>query len=101
MKILIAHIHYPISSGRYIARALERLGHDVKSVGPTTGPYVWGMRLPDTAVHLPDIEIKDVSIPTTVSLEPVLDALGVWQPDLIITSDSALVLAGKAPCPTV
>lgn len=100
MNILIAHIHYPISSGRYIARAFERLGHDVKSVGPTTGPFVWNMRLPDTTVHMPDIEIKDVSLPTTVALAPVLDALGDWTPDLIITADSAFGLVGDAPCPT-
>ena len=31
MNILITCIHYPIASGRYMARAFRRLGHDVRT----------------------------------------------------------------------
>ena len=42
-RILITCIHYPIASGRYIQRAFKRLGHDVRTLGNSTGSEIWGM----------------------------------------------------------
>lgn len=73
MKILISCIHYPIASGRYIARALLRLGHDVKTIGPSTGDEIWGMRVNAKYIWQPDEMPQD------------------WQPDLWIHADSAMI----------
>ncbi len=100
-RILLAFIHYPSSSGRFLRRAFERLGHDVKTVGPCTGPFIWGTRLADTTIDLPTVEVKDVPNAVAIPAQPVLDSLGDWQPDLIVTADSAFTLSGDTPCPHV
>ncbi len=84
MKILITCIHYPVASGRYIARAFKRLGHDVKSYGPYTGNGIWGMQVDPRHIWMPDYEPGDD-----------------WQPDLSITADSAYQLDMKFDCPKV
>lgn len=71
MKILIACIHYPVASGRYIQRALRRLGHDVRTVGQSTGNQIWGMQVKDEWVWEPEFPDGD------------------WLPDLVITAESA------------
>lgn len=110
-KILIAAIHYPIASGRYIARAFRRMGHDVRTIGPATGLHVWGKDLKPGTEWKPDIDVTnycvfpeykgailDLSITTALSL------CGEWQPELILTADSAFDLVGypdEFPCPKV
>lgn len=88
-RVLVAAIHYPIASGRYIARALRRLGHDVRTVGPATGRSVWGMELPEGTEWVPDYEWSGY-------LE-----LREWTPDLIITADSAFSVQGPKGTPHV
>lgn len=80
MRILITAIHYPVCSARYLTRAFERLGHDVRHVGPETGRQIWGMYLPECyAWQQTAIEVD-------------------WQPDLIIAVDSAPeILDGVVP----
>ena len=93
MRILIAAIHYPVASGRYIARALKRMGHDVKTVGPNMGNKVWGILVPMRHVWIPDASNPD-NDGFVHGVGGYLDyvaweALGEWKPDLVITADSA------------
>ena len=70
MKILIACIHYPSASGRFIARAFRRLGHDVRTTGPSTGAGIWGIEVDPRWIWTPDF-----------------DPDGAWKPELIITAE--------------
>ena len=89
MRILIACIHYPVCSGRFIRRALERLGHDVKTAGPYTANQIWGMEIDARYNWLPDfIDGTDEGR----ELSPTGDDDPDWYPDLIITADSAYTL---------
>lgn len=73
-KILIAAIHYPVASGRYIARALERMGHDVKTTGAAMENKIWGLETDPRWNWTPSF---------------VYDFNDRWEPDLIVTADSA------------
>jgi hypothetical protein len=43
MNIIISCIHYPVSSGRYMADAFRRLGCEVRTLGDSTGNRIpWG-----------------------------------------------------------
>lgn len=81
MRILVAAIHYPVASGRYIARALARMGHDVKTIGPCTGNDIWGMT----------VDPKHIWQPTWTDMAAV--PTNEWKPDLVITADSAFTIA--------
>lgn len=94
-RILIAAIHYPVASGRYLARAFRRLGHDVKTVGPAQGTSVWGMEVDKRHVWEPDFEPKLTLYPSWAQWGEI-DAIMSWIPDLVITSDSAYTVRG---CP--
>ena len=72
MRILILAIHYPVASGRYAFDALKRLGHDVRSAGPSTGRDIWGMQVDEKYVWTAS-KIEDG-----------------WTPELVIIMDSAL-----------
>jgi len=74
MRILLAYIHYPICSGRYVKDALMRLGHDVKSCGYSTRDQIWGMKVSGRWSHHPDA--------------PLAEAIPSWKPDLIIILES-------------
>jgi hypothetical protein len=87
MNILVACIHYPVCSGRYIAAALRRLGHEVRTVGPTTGADIWGMSVDMKWAWTPDYA------------DPALVPWDAWPPDLVITADSGYSIAGRLPCP--
>ena len=96
-RILIAAIHYPIASGRYIARAFRRMGHDVKTIGPFTGLNIWGTSLPEGNEWMPNIWIHRDAYPDFVStgfLE-LCDGNFIddpeWVPDLIVSADSGYV----------
>lgn len=77
-RILIAAIHYPVASGRYIARAFKRLGHDVRTVGPATGNQIWGTTVDERHVWTPDFH----------SERQILPEWGI--PDLVVWADSGL-----------
>ena len=81
MKILVACIHYSVSSGRYITRALKRLGHEVRTVGPAPGRMIWGFEVEAKWEWKPDYHNDGQS--------PTLDDEHKWRPDLVITADSA------------
>lgn len=75
MKVLIVAIHYPVASGRYMRDAFIRQGHDVRTIGYSTGPNIWGGVVADKwawqadgdlTAHWPD-----------------------WTPDLVLIMDSA------------
>jgi hypothetical protein len=54
LRIVIAAHHYPVASGRYMADAFRRLGHEVKTIGPAHGQDIWGLSLPPAYVWTPD-----------------------------------------------
>jgi spore maturation protein CgeB len=74
-KILLAYIHYPVCSGRYVKDALKRLGHDVRSVGNSTLDQIWGGRVHPRHIHYSDGAL-DTVFPD-------------WTPDLVIVMESA------------
>jgi hypothetical protein len=80
MRVLVLCIHYPVASGRYIADALRRMGHDVKTSGQTTGNDIWGIKVDPQYVWVPDNPTQE------------------WEPDLVIVADSAITLI-KADLP--
>lgn len=74
-RILIACIHWPVASGRYIRDAFRRLGCDVRTVGYSTGNVVWGMQVDDRYIWRPDGDLT-AHWPD-------------WEPDFVIIADSA------------
>ena len=50
MKVLMVYNHYPVSSGKYIKKALRARDIEVMSVGPEHGTAIWGMHVP--TVHV-------------------------------------------------
>lgn len=54
MRILIAANHYPVASGRYMADAFRRLGHEVRTVGEAMGNDIWGMKVAPKYIWTPD-----------------------------------------------
>ena len=100
MRILIAHIHWVVSSGTYMKRAFARLGHDVRSIGPCPGRHIWGIDVPEPYVQEPDYEMNwNVGQPFPDM--SVVDKMGDWQPDLIVTADSTFTIVGRGPMPHV
>lgn len=83
MRVLIIAIHYPVASGRYAVDALRRLGHDVRSIGPSTGNQIWGMTVDEKYVW--------------IGQEPE----DGWEPELVIAMDGNLAVPRLYPCPTV
>lgn len=75
MRILQVYTHYPVSSGRYMTDAFQRLGHDVRHVGDSTGAAAWGMQVDPKYAHASDGGI------TTYWPD--------WTPDLVLLMDSA------------
>ena len=129
MKILMAFIHYPVSSGTFLKRALQRAGHDVISVGPYTHDRIWGGTVDVRYAQKPDFvtpEVHAVELSETynvinrtrrlhrqetidavsLSIEEIIDNVqdkhgDDWKPYLIITSDSAFTLIGESDCPHI
>ena len=97
MKILIVCIHYPVASGRYIARAFKRLGHDVRTIGPTTGAEIWDIKVDERWAWRPDCNVAEDSTSTLLELLRAME----WTPDLVISADCEWTLQGDAPCPHV
>lgn len=54
MRILIIANHYVVCSGRYMADAFTRLGHDVCHVGPNMDTQIWGLTLPEQYAWMPE-----------------------------------------------
>lgn len=85
MNILIACIHYPVCSGRYMAWGLKALGHNVQTVGRSTGTSIWGQKLEDryawnptyTEDFEPDLVIVMESDPKFLDETRLLTKLGV------------------------
>ena len=75
MNIIISCIHYPSASGRFAAAALRRLGHDVRTLGMSTGNEIWRLTVADKYIWQPDGGL-------TQNWDD-------WQPDLIIHMDSS------------
>ena len=72
MKLLILAIHWPVASGRYIADALRRMGHDVRTAGPVPEPpnAIWGGQVDPRHIWTPS-EIDEG-----------------WTPDAVLIMDS-------------
>lgn len=101
-KVLIAAIHWPVASGRYMSSAFRRIGCDVKTVGPEAYDNIWGMRVNPKYIWKPDIGVGTDILDARIQY--VLAMLHGWQPDLIVTMDSAFDVIGERsefPCPKV
>lgn len=90
MRILIAANHYPVASGRYMADAFRRLGHEVRTDGLAMGNNVWGIT----------VDPKYIWTPTGTPTPPAQ-----WA-DLVIVMDSdpavwELVKRNSFECPVV
>lgn len=74
MKVLILAIHWPVASGRYMAEALRRMGHDVRTAGPVPDPpnSIWGGMVDPRYIWQP------------------APPEGEWEPELVIVADSHL-----------
>lgn len=85
MKILVKAHHYAVASGRYMADALLRLGHDVRTDGPAHGNAIWGMTVDERHEWLPNKPEKG------------------WAPELVIIADAHLEPDSKQAyaCPVV
>jgi glycosyltransferase involved in cell wall biosynthesis len=99
VNVLVACYHYPVASGRYIARALKRMGHDVRTVGPAMLNQIWAMKVDERYTWTPDLELP-LTGEFVADVLPRLLPEG-WRPDLVITADSAFTLLGPSPCPHV
>jgi hypothetical protein len=89
MKILIAAIHPPASSARYMAWAFQRLGHEVLSVGPPIGGNVWNLKIDSKYNWIPNISAKVELIGHALDLTDGWDELEkLFRPDLVLTVDS-------------
>lgn len=70
VNVLIIANHFAVASGRYAQRAFERLGHDVRTVGPAHGRNIWGLQVKPEHVW-----------------EPMPPEAG-WTPDMVVVMDS-------------
>lgn len=66
MRILVIANHWAVSSARYATAAFERLGHEVRHVGPAHGRRIWGLDLPPGSEWKvnppPDMQWEDMTI---------------------------------------
>ena len=101
MKILIAAIHPPVSSGRYMAWAFQRLGHQVLSVGPTVGGNVWNMHIHAKYNWSPNFEVQKELIGHALDLtDNWIELEKLFRPDLVLTIDSQFsVKMGRSDIP--
>lgn len=78
MKILIAANHYPVASGRYMAEAFRRLGHEVRTIGFARGNDIWGIKVDPKYTWNPTHMIENVP-PDWPELVIVMDTdMGLW-----------------------
>lgn len=101
MKILMHHRHFPVSMGRYLKRALRKLGHEVFSVGsidPRGPEYViWSPGGYPQYVDAPALVTPEVP---SYPLDEVLRSIS-FSPEAIIQMGDVTWLEGKAPVPNV
>ena len=89
MKILIAAIHPPVSSARYMGWAFQRLGHEVLSVGPPIGGNVWNLKIDSKYNWIPDFSAKVELIGHALDLsDSWVELEKLFRPDLVLTVDS-------------
>lgn len=101
-KVLIAAIHFPVASGRYMTAAFRRIGCDVRTCGPIQGNEIWGTKVDPKYIWEPNYTAGNVS--GDYGITGTLKALDNWMPDLIVCMDSGFTIVGdKAdfPCPKV
>lgn len=70
MRILIAANHYPVASGRYMADAFRRLGHEVETIGAEQGNHIWGITVDSKHIWNPSVSVD----PTPPDLVIVMDS---------------------------
>jgi hypothetical protein len=54
MRIALMSLHYVVGPPRFMAAALRRLGHDVRTIGPAMGAEIWGMKVDPRYIWNPD-----------------------------------------------
>ena len=92
MKILIVCVHFPVAAGRHLARAFRRLGHDVRTLGPSSGFHIWGMVVKPEWAWEADFQVG----PDGGWMLPA-----DWTPELVITADSGFAIKAEWDCPHV
>ena len=87
MKILIAAVHWPVASGRYMRDAFRRLGVDVRTAGPLVGDgtEIWGIRVHPKHIWYPDYEVQPGGL---LYIPPS------WKPDLVLQMDTHMEYIG-------
>lgn len=101
-KILIAAIHYPVASGRYMDSAFRRLGCDVRTAGPEQGSHIWGVEVDERYTWRPNYTAGDLF--GDYGIGGILKGFDNWTPDLIVCMDSSFTIMGERdefPCPKV
>lgn len=108
IKVAISYIHYPVSMGGYMHRAIKRMPEfDVRSVGPYTGnwiPWKGGMMLPEKYRNKPDYITSgsdnamsvDTKTPATVTWAEAMMRADGFMPDVWLHIDSGWRLLGRA-----
>ena len=86
MKIALAYIHYPVSTGRYLKNAFGYLGgHEIVSIGPGTKGFIpW----------LPKVDFSRYQDTPSYEFWPE-----GYYPDVLIQVDAAFALTGDFPFP--
>lgn len=92
MRILVICAHFPVASGRYIARALRRLGHDVRTLGPSSGNHIWGLMVKPEYAWEADFQVGP---------DGGWYIAPEWAPELVITADSGYTVRHEWSCPHV
>ena len=93
----MAFKHYPVSYGRYIKFALERLGHRVMTCGQELGNRIWNITVDDKYIHSANYtEPHKVFYDEPYDEQAVLKIFKTdanFDTDLIITADSTFYLS--------
>lgn len=93
LKILIACNHYPVASGRYVADAFRRLGHEVKTWGTSTQNNVWGISVDPKYNWV--MNSADIDIATWPDLFIVMDSdPTVWKKTEQINPQCPVIVYG-------
>jgi hypothetical protein len=73
-RVLIMADHFAVASGRYLADAFKRIGHEVRTLGREHGTAIWNIEVPARHVWQPDYR----------GIEDFMTA--DWRPDLILAA---------------
>lgn len=99
MRVLLSCIHYPIAAGRFLAEGFRRLGHEVITLGPTTGGQIpWGNGQDFSAyAWTPDVLLEPGPPIVADAMRSIVDGrayVKAIEPDLLVQCDANFSLDG-------